>query len=73
MTTQEYDLNACFNIKCRITNDSIGYVKESDAKIAVARWVEAELVLTPGFELDISDGFGEVEVFDIKPVVVEVM
>lgn len=73
MTTKEYQLNACFNIKARITNDSIGYVKEVDAKKKVAKWIKEQLVLPAGCELDISMGYGEVEVFDIEPVSVELL
>ena len=73
MTTKEFQLNVCFNIKARVCNDSIGYVKEQDAIKQVRKWVENEIVLTPGFELDISDGYGEVEVYDIEPISVEVL
>lgn len=73
MTIQEFSLNVCFNIKARICNDSIGYVKEADTKRIVAKWATEELGLPPGCELDITMGYGEVEVFDIEPVTVEIM
>ena len=47
MTTQEFQLNACLNIKARICNDSIGYVKEQDVKRIVAKWITDEIGLPP--------------------------
>ena len=32
-----------------------------------------ELVVTAGYELDITNGYGEVEVFDIEPINVELI
>ena len=71
MKTEEFQLNANFNIKARVAGDSVSYVKLAEAKKRVAKWVAEELVLTPGFELDITNGYGEVEVFDIEPINVE--
>lgn len=73
MTTEEIQLNVCFNIKARVTNDSVSYVKAEVAKKRVAKWVKEELYVgRPGDELDISMGSGEVEVFDIEEIKVEV-
>lgn len=73
MATEEIQFNVCFNIKARVCNDSVSYVKVQEAKKAIKRWVAEELVIQAGDELDISRGYGEVEVFDIEPINVEVM
>ena len=73
MIPEEFQLNVCFNIKARVAGDSVSYVKAEEAKKRVKKWVAEELVLTPGYELDITNGYGEVEVFDIEEINVEVM
>lgn len=73
MTSQELDLSICINIKARVTNDSIGFQKEIDARVRVTQWVQEELNIPAGCELDISHGSGEVEVFDLESINVEVL
>jgi len=73
MTSKEYDLNICINIKARVSNESIGLQKEIDAKVRVIQWIQEELTIPAKGELDISHGYGEVEVFDLESINVEVM
>lgn len=73
MTTSEIALNICINIKARVTNDSIGFQKEIDAKVMVMQWISQELNIPVGCELDISHGSGEVEVFDLESITAEVI
>lgn len=73
MTTQEISLNVCIEIKARVKNDSIGFQKEIDAKVRVIQWINEELNIPTGCELDISHGSGEVEVFDLESIHAEVL
>jgi hypothetical protein len=72
-TTKEISLNVCINLKVRVNNDSTDLQKEIDAKVRVIQWVSEELVIGPGDELDISHGYGEVEVFDLESINVELL
>ena len=73
MTTEEIQLIVTFPIKARVTSDSVSYVKAAEAKKRVAKWVAEELVIIAGYELDITNGSGEVEVFDIEEINVELI
>lgn len=73
MTTKEESWNVCINIKTRTTNESIGYQKEIDAKVRLIQWINEELNIPAGQELDISHGYGEVEVFDLESINAEIM
>lgn len=73
MTTAEIKLNVCINISARVTNDSIGFQKEIDAKVRVTQWIKEELNIPPDCELDISHGYGEVEVFDLESIHAELL
>ena len=69
----EVSLNICINIKARVTNDSTDPQKEIDAKVRVIQWVNESLNIPAGCELDISHGYGEVEVFDFESINAEVI
>ena len=73
MSTKEVNLNVCINLKVRVSNDSTDRQKEIDAKVRVIQWVGEELVVKPGQELDISHGYGEVEVVDLESIHAEIM
>ncbi len=73
MSEQVVKLNVCVNIKARVTNDSTDRQKEIDAKVRVIQWVNESLNIPAGCELDISNGHGEVEVFDLESINAEVM
>jgi len=73
MTSQEYDMNVCINLKTRVNNESKGLQKEIDAKVRLIQWIQEELTIPASGELDISRGYGEVEVFGLESINVEVM
>ena len=73
MTSQEYDLNIWINLQVRVSNESVGLQKEIDGKVRVIQWVQEELTIPDKGTLDISRGYGEVEVFGLESINVEVM
>lgn len=72
-TTKQVDLNVCLNIKTQITNDSTDLVKEIDVKVKVIQWIVQELNIPMGCDLDISNGYGEVEILGLEEIHAEVM
>ena len=73
MSKKVVNLNVCINLKARVNNDSRDLQKEFDAKVRVIQWIKESLNVPKGCELDISHGFGEVEVFELESINAEVM
>ena len=62
MKTEQFKLNIVIDVITNITSDSSSSQKGVDARMGVARWVEEELNLPDSHFLDISDGYGKLEI-----------
>lgn len=67
MNDRQINLSVCFNIKAKVGNDSSDRQQGVDARFAVAKWIAQELLILEGTgELDITNGYGEVVVWDME-------
>jgi hypothetical protein len=73
LTTKQFKLNLTFDVVVDVTNDSTDRQKEFDAKVAIIKWVNQELNIPSGSELDISNGYGEIVIHDNEYINAEVL
>jgi hypothetical protein len=78
-TTEQFMVSVCLNIPTDITNDSSSRQKGVDARVKLAQWIKTELNI-PAFKnapapskLDISNGYGEVEIYDCELIHTELL
>jgi hypothetical protein len=62
MKTEQFKLNIVIDVNANITSDCSSRQKGVDARMGVARWIEQELNLPENHFLDISDGYGKLEI-----------